>query len=582
VPDLRSQFRNRLPNPRTLVSGFNKPVGWSVGPKNSGCTGCQIPAPARCRDGDSRIRMRRNSYLIPRRTLLRGAGVSLALPLLDIMSPAVSSAESTKDAPVRLCVLYKGCGVNPHSWDIVGGTETDFELSRILQPLSAVRDDILVVGNLDNQGSSDHMDAPGTFMSATKHKGLNRYSFDQRVADHIGNETPIKSMQLTADNVWKQHPWLNILSYDNNNQPLRGQHDPQSVFDMMFKDTSRAGRQNELLSILDGVKEVSSSLSRKVSARDKRVLEQYFDSIRDVENGIQQARQNSRAVDLDTKLSDIDPSLKVGNLGERIKAMLDLITLAFWTDSTRVISCMLANTNSRSHYDFMGVNAEFHYVSHHVRNKKVLPAYDKINIWHTDQLKYLIERLKSINDGNATLFDNSLILWGSGIKHGDYHSLTDLPLVVAGGGGGQVELGRHVRYPGSQPYGNLLLTLMNIMGSDATGIGDSTGQLPGITEKANFEPANPDDGSWKIVKSDDNTLTAKGLLRISIEADDVEYYQLRLSDRSDLEIRIPFMNNHKLRFDRCVGKVVTVTGKYKVDGEKKTIVALTKAELEQP
>jgi len=126
------------------------------------------------------------------------------------MSPAISSAESTKDAPVRLCVLYKGCGVNPHSWDIVGGTETDFELSRILQPLSEVRDDILVVGNLDNQGSSDHMDAPGTFMSATKHKELNRYSFDQRVADRIGNETPIKSMQLTADNVWKQHPWLNI------------------------------------------------------------------------------------------------------------------------------------------------------------------------------------------------------------------------------------------------------------------------------------------------------------------------------------------------------------------------------------
>ena len=130
--------------------------------------------------------MRRNSYLIPRRTLLRGSGVSLALPLLDIMSPAISSVESANKAPVRLCVLYKGCGVNPHSWDVVGGTETDFELSRILQPLSAVQDDILVLGNLDNQGSSDHMDAPGTFMSATKHKDLNRYSFDQRIADRIG------------------------------------------------------------------------------------------------------------------------------------------------------------------------------------------------------------------------------------------------------------------------------------------------------------------------------------------------------------------------------------------------------------
>ena len=109
--------------------------------------------------------------------------------------------------------------------------------------------------------------------------------------------------------------------------------------------------------------------------------------------------------------------------------MMDLIALAFWTDSTRVASCMLANTNSRIHYDFMGVNAEFHYVSHHVRNKKVLPKYDDINMWHTAQLRYLIEKLKTLPDGAGTVFDNSLILWGSGIKHGDYHSLTDLPLV---------------------------------------------------------------------------------------------------------------------------------------------------------
>ncbi len=384
-------------------------------------------------------------------------------------------------------------------------------------------------------------------------------------------------MQLTADNVWKQHPWLNILSYDKNNQPMRGQYDPQVVFDMMFKNMSRVGRQEQLLSVLDGVKEASSALSKKASARDQKVLEQYYDSIRDVEKSIERARQNSREVNLDKKISDIDPGLKVGNLGERIKAMLDLITLAFWTDSTRIVSCMLANTNSRAHYDFMGVNAEFHYVSHHVRNKKVLPAYDKINMWHAGQLRYLIDKMKTLKDGTGTLFDNSLILWGSGIKHGDYHSLTDIPLVVAGGGG-KIELGRHVRYPEAQPYANLLLTIMNIMGAEAKSIGDSTGQLAGITEKANFKPRNPDDGSWKIVTNDEKTLTAKGLLRISIESEN-EYYQLRLSDKSNLEIRIPFMNNHRLRFDRGVGKVVTVTGQYKMVDGKKTIVVLTKVEV---
>ena len=525
--------------------------------------------------------MRRNSYLIPRRTFLRGAGCSVALPLLDIMSPAISHAKSINAAPVRLCVLYKGCGVNPHAWDIVGGTETEFECSKILQPLSGARKDILVIGNLDNQGSSDHMDAPGAFMSATKHKDRNRYSFDQRIADQIGNDTPIKSMQLTADNVWKQHPWLNILSYDKNNQPMRGQYDPQVVFDMLFKDSSRVGRQENLLSVLDGVKEATSSLTKKVSARDQQVLEQYFETIRDVEKGIRRAKQNSRAVALDKKISNIDPSLKVGHLGERIKAMLDLISLAFWTDSTRIASCMLANTNSRAHYDFMGVNAEFHYVSHHVRNKKVLPAYDKINMWHAGQLRYLIDRMKTLKDGNGSLFDNSLVLWGSGIKHGDYHSLTDLPLVLTGGGGGKISLGRHVRFPKAQPYANLLLTIMQVMGTKATSVGDSTGQLAGITEKANFAPANPDDGSWRIVKSDKQTLTAKGLLRISIEAEN-EYYQLRLSDKSDLEIRIPYMNNHKLRFDRCVGKVVTVTGQYKTVAGKKIVAALTRVQLESP
>jgi len=476
-------------------------------------------------------------------------------------------------------VLYKGCGVNPHAWDIVGGTETDFELSKILQPLAGVQEDILVVGNLDNEGSSDHLDAPTTFMSGARRNRVNRYSFDQRIADQIGSDTPIKSMQLTADNVWKQHPWLNILSYDKNDQPMRGQYDPQAVFNAMYKDETRDVQQKELLSVLDGIQEASSALARRGSIRDQQVLEQYYESIRDVEKSIHRARQNSRDVQLDKTAEIYDPNIEMGNLGDRIKAMLDLITLAFWTDSTRIISCMLANTNSRVHYDFMGVNAEFHHVSHHVRNRQVLPAYDKINIWHAGQLRYLIDKMKSIKESEGTLFDNSLILWGSGIKHGDYHSLTDLPLILTGGAGGRLELGRHVRYPQAQPYANLLLTMMRIMGANAKSIGDSTGQLSGITEKANFKPTNPDDGSWRLVNSEGDTLTAKGLLRISIESDN-EYYQLRFSDKSDLEIRIPYMNNHKLRFDRCVGKVVTVTGQYKMVEGKKTIVNLTKAELE--
>ena len=218
------------------------------------------------------------------------------------------------------------------------------------------------------------------------------------------------------------------------------------------------------------------------------MLAHYYDSIRDVEKSIQRARQNSRDAHDDTKVGNIDPYLEVGNLGERIKAMLDLLTLAFWTDSTRIVSCMLANTNSRAHYDFMGVNAEFHHVSHHVRNRKVLPSYDKINIWHAGQLRYLMNKMKSLKDGNGTLFDNSLILWGSGIKHGDYHSLTDLPLVLTGGAGGQLALGRHVRYPQAEPYANLLLTIMGMMGTETTSIGNSTQTLSGQSQFQAVQP----------------------------------------------------------------------------------------------
>ena len=275
--------------------------------------------------------MKPGNYQIPRRTLLKGTGISLALPFLDIMSPAVSysKVKTLESDPLRLCVLYKGCGVNPHSWDIYGGTETEFELSKILRPLAPVQKDILILGNLDNNGSSDHMDAPGTFMSATRHRDKSRYSFDQQIADRIGDQTPIKSVQLTADNVWKQHPWLNILSYDKTHQPMRGQHDPKSAFDLIFKDEVRAKRQMELASILDGVKDASSSLMRKASSADQQVLQHYFDSIRDVEKGIERARANGQAAAADPKLAQFDPTLEVGNLGERVKAMMDLMALAF-------------------------------------------------------------------------------------------------------------------------------------------------------------------------------------------------------------------------------------------------------------
>ena len=520
--------------------------------------------------------MSQRSYLIPRRSFLRGVGAALALPALEIMSPAVSyAAPDTTGNNLRLCVLFKGAGVNPSSWDINGATETDFTLSRLLQPLEQNKQDIVILRNIDadQRANGGHENVTVTFMTGNVRKSrlVQRQSFDQVIADQVGDETPIHSLQLRSDTYLDAHdPSENFLSYGQDGRALPVEDNPEVVFNRLFKGFNNSRFRRQTTSVLDQVKDSYQAIFRRASQHDRQVLEHYLQSVRDVERDIEQFKTQGNPL-RDAKLRRIQPVPAAADLAQRTRAMLDLIALAYWTDMTRVCTLMMAHTESRSTYDFLGVRDELHALSHFVRTRNRssgLSGYDKINHWYVQQVAYFLNKLKSLDDQGASLFDNSIVLFGSGIKHGDYHSVTDLPLVLSGGGGGQILPGRCVQYP-NLPNGNLLLKLMDMMGVRRDHYGNSTGILTGISEKANLSPKYVDNGSWKILRDQDGRILVKGMLKIRVTADDLNLYLVQLSANQSLQLRTDFGTIHNLRIDACVGSVVELEGEYTVkDGHK--------------
>lgn len=524
------------------------------------------------------------SYLIPRRTFLRGIGAALALPSLEIMSPAVSYAKAKPAMTpenLRLCVLFKGAGVNPSSWDIVGGTETNFEFSKILSPIEKNKDDIVILSNIDadQRANGGHENVALTFMTGEMRKSrlVQQQSFDQVIADHAGKKTPVKSLVLRSDTYLDaKDPSENFLSYDANGHALPVEDRPELVFNQLFRGLNNRGYREETASVLDQVKDSFRSVARKASRRDQQVLDQYLQSVRDVEREIEQFQKQSNA-ERDAKLRLIQPILAATNLAQRLRAMLDLIALAFWTDMTRVSTLMMSHTESRSVYDFIGVNDELHALSHFVRTKNRssgLDGYDRINQWHTEQFGYFLDKLKTLEDGQGSVFDNSIVLYGSGIKHGDYHSVSDLPLVLGGGGGGQIKTGRYVKYPNT-PNSNLHLKIMKMMGVRRQRYGNSTGVLPGVSEMANLAPKYVDDGSWKITREQKGAIALKGLLKIKVTANDLNLYLMQLSAEEEIEVRLSFGNIHNLKIDACVRSVVEMEGHFIIKDGKKVITKVT-------
>ncbi len=433
--------------------------------------------------------------LASRRHFLRSAsGVCLSLPLLPSLSRGSAKAADAALAaasPKRLAYLYVPNGVNTSLWD-VKGTGRDYELSPTLQPLAPFRDQFSVLSGLDQKpgdwaqdGPGDHARATATFLTGTRarktaspdiHLGI---SADQVAAREIGHATRLPSLELSTDvarSSGKCDSGYNCayqfnLSWRSPNQPVPAEQNPRAVFDRLF---GSSGAVNQ--SVLDFVLEDARDLQRRVSANDRERLEQYFEAIRGVEQRIQKAESSDAEV---ASSFDVPKGIPASYEGH-IQAMFDLMVLAFQTDTTRIATFMLAHDGSNRSFPEIGVPQAHHQLSHHQRNEKKLEQIAKIDAFYVRQFYSFLERMAAVREGEETLLDRSMVVYGSGLKDGDRHSHHDLPLILAGRGGGALEPGRHIVAPKGTPMMNLHLRLVHEMGGTAPRIGDSTEALKSV------------------------------------------------------------------------------------------------------
>jgi hypothetical protein len=431
---------------------------------------------------------------LPRRTVLRGLGATMALPFLDAMLPAFSMRGVAAARPVhRFQTFYVPNGMAMEYW-LPKGEGTAFELSPILEPLAPFRDQMLVLSGLKANWNYIHAGASGSFLTGTARGGRNEIeiiadvSVDQLLARHFAGETQVASLELSMDAPANAGACTGILScvythtlsWRSPTQPLPMEWNPRAVFERLFGDsgsTNRAARDARLRqhkSILDSVTEKLASLKRELGPQDQTKVDQYADAVRDVERRIEKAEQQSGL-----ELPALEqPQGAPPVFEDHLALMLDLQLLAFQSDLTRVISFMLGKEQSARPYPQIGVPEAHHPLSHHNDVPELIEHMSKINRYHTQLFSKYLERLRATPDGDGSLLDHTTILYGSGISNSTRHSGDNLPLLVMGGGAGTLKGGRHLTYSGKPTMANLLVTLMDKMDVPVERIGGSTGKLP--------------------------------------------------------------------------------------------------------
>jgi hypothetical protein len=431
---------------------------------------------------------------LPRRTVLRGLGATMALPFLDAMLPAFSIRGLAAAKPVhRFQTFYVPNGMAMEYW-LPKGEGTAFELSPILEPLAPFREQMLVLSGLKANWNYIHAGASGSFLTGTAHGGRNEIeiiadvSVDQLLARHFAGETQVASLELSMDAPANAGACTGILScvythtlsWRSPTQPLPMEWNPRAVFERLFGDsgsTNRAARDARLRqhkSILDSVTEKLASLKRELGPQDQTKVDQYADAVRDVERRIERAEQQSGL-----ELPALEqPQGAPPVFEDHLALMLDLQLLAFQSDLTRVISFMLGKEQSARPYPQIGVPEAHHPLSHHNDVPELIAHMSKINRYHTQLFSKYLERLRATPDGDGSLLDHTTILYGSGISNSTRHSGDDLPLLVMGGGAGTLKGGRHLTYSGKPTMANLLVTLMDKMDVPVERVGGSTGKLP--------------------------------------------------------------------------------------------------------
>ncbi len=437
---------------------------------------------------------------LPRRTFLRGVGVAIALPWLDAMAPALSAAPST--APQRLGFLYVPNGMFLPNFHPAGNGGTTFELTPILQPLAALREHIVVVSGLNNmpvlandQGGGVHTRNHAGWLSGTLPKrteGANITSaktVDQYAADKLGADTPLRSLELTLESNFQvgnceagySCAYLNSTSWRSPNQPLPHEADPRVVFERLFGDGgSVAARIEEMRkdrSILDSVMQSVASLKKRLGIDDRMVMGDYLDAVREVEQRIQRAERANAVSPLPTVEQ---PSGIPDEYDEHAKLLMDLLLLAYQGDITRVSCLQIGRELSNRTYPWIGVPEAHHGVSHHQRDPHNIQQKTRIDTYNMSLFARLLEKMRESRDGDGSLLDHTLFLYGAGMGDGDRHTPLDLPVVLAGGACGELKGGRHVKYAENTPFMNLCVTLLAKVGVTVDRLGDSTGPLSNL------------------------------------------------------------------------------------------------------
>jgi uncharacterized protein DUF1552 len=436
---------------------------------------------------------------LPRRTFLRGMGITIALPLLDAMMPAMSVLAKSAAKPVkRLGFVYTPNGATMSAWTPSADGALS-ELSPTLSPLEKFKQHVFVPTGLSQKqaesfgdGNGEHSRGQTVWLSGVHPKRTEGadvqagITVDQIAAQQISKDTPLLSIEMAleqnylvgnCDNGYSCVYW-NTISWRTPTTPLPMEVNPRVVFERMFGDggtpQQRLTQIREDRSILDSVKDSISGLQSRLGTGDRTRLSEYLDSMREIERRIQVAEKQSGESPIAL------PDRPVGapeSYDEHAKLMFDLAALAYQADITRVFTLLLGREQTNRPYPFIGVPEAHHSISHHQNDPVKLAKAAKINTYHIQLLAYFAERLNSIADGDGTLLDHSMIMQGSGLSNSDQHSHIDLPLVVVGGGAGSLKGGRHLRFPKDTPMNNLHLALLDKVGVPVEKFGDATGRI---------------------------------------------------------------------------------------------------------
>ncbi len=436
---------------------------------------------------------------LPRRTFLKGVGVSMALPLLDSMIPARTLLAQTAARPLpRLGFVYIPHGAIMDKW--TPATEGGgFEFTPILKPLEAYRDRLNVVTGLGHRAADTtavHSLSPTTWLSGVRPKatqGVDAYAgvtADQIAAQQIGQDTVLPSMELATED----HSgligscdrdygciYMNTLSWRTPTTPMPMEINPRKVFERMFGQggsaTERLARIQEDKSILDAITKDAASLQVQLGASDREVMTQYLENVREIERRIQRAEQSQGDEDLQL------PSRPAGvpfDYEEHIKLMYDLMVLAYQADVTRVITFMVSREVSNRTYPQVGVTDGHHAISHHQNRAEKMEKNVRIQTYNISQFAYFLERLQKTPDGDGSLLDHAVLLYGSNMSNSNAHDHYPLPNLVVGGAAGRMKGGRHLKYADRTPMTNLLVSMLDKVGVSQETLGDSSGPLANL------------------------------------------------------------------------------------------------------